>query len=1201
MSHNVIAQPLNVMTLPLHGERLIEASAGTGKTYTIAGLYLRLLLGHGDGNAHPRALSVDEILVVTFTEAATAELRDRIRARIVDTRYAFIAGRSDDPLISELLTQVNDHKQAEQLLLNAVRQMDEAAIYTIHGFCQRMLKEHAFESGSYFDTEFVTDESTIRLQAVEDFWRHEFYHTAEPLDFQLAKLVRSYWSSPQELLKHISRYLSDPFLQFQAPFSELTLKQAMTNLLASIDEFKQQWSVVSHEIVGNIQVSGVDKRSYSGKNLPKWFEQVNGWVEDANSGLSIPEALVRFDSGVLSEKTKKGAIPDLAIFDVVHEFLANPLSLKASILAKAIDHVRTQVTAHKTQQSLLSFDDLLKGLNSSLANEGEGSLARKVRAQYPLAMIDEFQDTDLMQYQIFSTIYAKQSSAGLLMIGDPKQAIYSFRGADIFTYIKARQEVSAHYTLDTNYRSTPNMVNAVNTLFEQHPAPFIYENDIGFNGVKSVPKASTFTMDNQQQGALTQWLLDSDTTVGSGDYQTAMALACANQINLLLTKGQQGHAGFVKDEVLTPVKASDIAILVRTGNEAQLVKSQLAKQGIASVYLSNRQSIFSSNVVSDCARLLHAIASPNDARAIKSAMATKLMAQDITQLERLNNDEKRWQQLVDQFNHYQQRWQQVGVLAMLRELMHHQQLPSQLLAHSDGQRQLTDLMHLGEILQQQSLEVVGEHALVHWLNDQINNEQQEVQEQQLRLESDQNLVQIVTIHKAKGLEYNLVFMPFVCSVRKASHAIYHQDNQTLVDLTQGETALAAADKERLAEDLRLFYVGVTRAVHHLWLGFAPLKSGRASKEGKTDLHQSAVGYLYLGAEVSTSEQLTNKLNEMATNHQAIISCPPPLEEFAPYQAQQPSQTALQATVFNGTIENNYWITSYSALTKHNHHSSEQSIDAPTETTAIDWDLALVQLDEVADDTEVQNGFSFPRGADAGTFLHTLFEEIDFSESQSEESKAKINELLSESEFDDSWLTTIYQLVDDVLYCPLSYGDLPTDFALSQLHMQDKLVEMEFFMPINSLDCQALNQCLAKHDALSKSAHPLSFSKIKGMLKGFIDLIFVADGKYYVLDYKSNHLGDSHHDYNMNAMSKMMIEHRYDFQYQLYTLALHRLLATRIKDYDFDTHVGGVFYLFVRGMDKDANNGHGIFYNRPSKSFIHELDTLFSGQLQEQEA
>ncbi|NRA62124.1 MAG: PD-(D/E)XK nuclease family protein, partial [Psychrobium sp.] len=755
-------------------------------------------------------------------------------------------------------------------------------------------------------------------------------------------------------------------------------------------------------------------------------------------------------------------------------------------------------------------------------------------------------------------------------------------------------------TLDTNYRSSNDMVAAVNALWAQNEAPFIYQQDITFQAVKASNKTQYFSINDQRQGAVSQWIIPTDDAIGSQVYKNAMALACATQVNQLLSDGQLGLANIIsiessagqeEIEYARGIVASDIAILVRDGSEAHLVKRELAKQGVSSVYLSNRHSVFSATIVSDVWRLMLAILEPTNARLLRSAMACQMMGLSALDLDELNQDERCWQRQVDLFTHWQQRWDKVGILAMLREVIHEQKIAKRLLQLIDGERQLTDLLHLGEILQQQSLETLSEHALAHWLAEKIHDSGQDNLEAQLRLESDRNLVQIVTIHKSKGLEYNLVFLPFICSFKKAKQGVYHQDGQTIVDLSGSSDALKKADKERLAEDLRLIYVALTRAVHHLWLGFAPLKLSKASKDKKTDLHHSAIGYLLLGNQVSTVDDLSRKLSALASEYAFINSQELPLASLAPYRALNDNQQAPQARKFSQTIENNYWITSYSALSKTSHHGGKKDLDASTELTAVDWQSELESIDKDSMLNEAQEAlsiFNFPRGAHAGVFLHTLFEEIDFVHAHGDSLRDKVSELLEASEFDEKWLDVLLKLVSDVLDCSLNDG-----FSLRQLAMKDKQVEMEFFMPLSKFSCDDVNDILTTHDPLSKQAKPLQFMQVQGMLKGFIDLVFVKDNKYYILDYKSNHLGDQCTDYGVDQLSEVMIGHRYDFQYQLYSLALHRLLRSRITDYDYETHFGGVYYLFLRGMEQGQEHNHGIFYNRPSQLLVQELDQLFS--------
>lgn len=390
--------PLEPMTFPLHGARLIEASAGTGKTFTIAGLYLRLLLGHGSAETRHRVpLTVDQILVVTFTEAATAELRDRIRARIHDARIAFARGQSSDPVIQPLLNEFDDHKQAAEILLQAERQMDEAAVYTIHGFCQRMLTQNAFESGSRFNNEFVTDESHLKAQVVADYWRRNFY----PLPFTLAGEIRQLWGSPSALLSDISNYLTGAPLSLSVPAMKGSLADLHTENLKKIDELKAQWRESQDDFFTLISDSDINKRSYTKKSLPTWLEAVNAWAATETTGYDYPDKLEKFAQNVLLEKTPKGSAPQHAVFEAIETFLANPISLKAPLLAHAIEHCRVMLANAKNQKQWLSFDDLLTQLSASIDTDESELLAARIRTLYPVAMIDEFQDTDPLQYSIF--------------------------------------------------------------------------------------------------------------------------------------------------------------------------------------------------------------------------------------------------------------------------------------------------------------------------------------------------------------------------------------------------------------------------------------------------------------------------------------------------------------------------------------------------------------------------------------------------------------------------------------------------------------------------------------------------------------------------------------------------------------------------------------------------------------------------------
>ncbi len=1196
------SQTLDPRTLPMHGVRLIEASAGTGKTYTIANLYLRALLGHGNGQTrHETPLTVDQILVVTFTDAATGELRDRIRARIHDTRGAFNAGQSDDLFIQQLIDDMAQPQQCQALLLAAEQQMDEAAIFTIHGFCQRMLKQHAFESGTLFSSELVTDIEPMLQLCAADYWRRTFY----PLDKPLAKLIQSIWKTPDDLLNAVRRWLPLSNLQLADRQLPVSLADFMEQYLVPAAELKALWQADQDTIEQQLLGCGLRKDRKPLKRLPAMTEFLAS--EDLVPNLEKDSWEIYGTEILQKSLLKTGKLPSHPIFRKIDEFLALPGKLKETlkgvITRDALNHIKTQLSQLKSSRHQLSFDDLLGNLSAALfagqpGNDGE-LLAKAIRSQYRIAMIDEFQDTDPKQYQTFNTIYidSDDPATGLFMIGDPKQAIYGFRGADIFTYMQAREQVHSHYTLDTNWRSSDAMVSAINSVFQNSPEPFIYNDSIPFEPVHPSPSAKGKRLYHQGQPlpAMTFWLPPGQETVNSENYLAAMSLATANEINRLLSAADQGECIVHNGNKQAPLQPGDIAVLVRSGSHAGLLRRALIDQNIASIYLSNRDSVFSAREASDLEKVLQACLHPTNERLIKAALATALLHLDAATLDALNTNEQAWEQAVEEFSNYCALWQRKGVLPMLRQLIFQRRLAEQLLASPDGERRLTDLLHLGELLAAASLEQQGPSALTRWLAEQISHPNDNADDQQLHLESERNLVKIITIHKSKGLEYGVVFFPFVCHLNASTSLLYHDPDtsEPWLALTPCEQAARLAEQERLAEDLRLLYVAMTRSVYCCYLGMAPYKSGRVSKDGMTDLRRTAVGYLLnKGKDIYLSElpALLTQLETDCPNHQIVIT-PPLLDPMPPYVAATSQEDALTARNFGGKIERNWWTTSYSALSRH--HAS--SADASHEIPGFDREV-IQQCQEATAETgdDPFSLFHFPKGAQPGTFMHSLFENLDMNTLRSASGDSYLDRFVQENltrvGYSHEWLPAIKGMLLNCLKAPLDGNQM----RLINLPDSARRVEMEFYLPIAHLDPDQLNQLIARHDPLSARAGKLQFQHMKGMLKGFIDLTFAYSDRWYVLDYKSNWLGSEASHYAHQAMSNVMVEHRYDLQYQLYSLALHRLLRQRIADYQFDQHFGGVIYLFLRGVQANDPDHHGIFSHKPSYELVHGLDQLFYG-------
>ncbi|WP_299196639.1 exodeoxyribonuclease V subunit beta [uncultured Amphritea sp.] len=1172
-------QILDPLLFPLSGRRLIEASAGTGKTYTITALYLRLLLGP-DGLES--ALRVDQILVVTFTEAATEELRDRIRSRIQDAYLVFRGAASSDPFLQQLRDQQDDLQRSARLLEYAGRQMDEAAIFTIHGFCQRMLRQHAFESGSLFETELITDTGPLLRQALLDCWRELIY----PADNDLSEAIQQLWPGPDKLQSELRPLLGKPALQLIPQLDTDNLQQQWQESQAWLRGFRQQWldhlEQADVDLAELIQASGVNKNSYRKTSVPNWLAEIYAYARGERRTLPETE-IAKFCPALLVEKTPAGKqVPEHPLFNLCEAFFEHRLPLRELLLTTIRQQVEQRFNKLKQDYRLLSFDDLLSQLDAALQQDGSGLLAEAIGRQFPVAMIDEFQDTDLLQYRIFSTLYPDSPERGLFMIGDPKQAIYGFRGADIFTYIKARREVTDHYTLEVNWRSSKTMISAVNELFANSSSPFIYNDDIPFLPVKEAGKAdkTPFTLYGKAPAALQFWYSGED-FVSRQDYLQQMAAACACDIDSKLRAAAEGQA-LIGEQVL---QANDIAILVRNRGEAAAVMEALSDRGIHSVYLSGRDSVFSSREAFDLLLLLQAVAEPQDESRLRAALATSLLNYPASWLDQLSTDEQLWETLVAEFSDYREKWLQLGVLPMLRRLMRSRKLAETLQQQPQGERRLTDLLHLGEILQRASTEQEGISALLRWYGDQLMNPNGESDEQRLRLESDSGLVTVITVHKSKGLEYPLVFLPFACTFVKAREPLFHDENDRLcfhLDRKDPDS-LAQAERERLAEDLRLLYVALTRSVYGCYIGLASIADGQSRKSG---LQRTALGYLLLNGADSDAD-LQAQLDKLCSGKTMRLSPPPTTDQQRGlFDLPEAAAPVCVARKFQRRLRRDWRISSYSALVSH--HSSAPALPGLDLEVIDEKNQPETELLESTDDI-----FSFPKGAQAGTFLHELFEVIDFTDH-----RTGLVELLEQkcqiAGYETRWIPVLQQLLDDVLFTPLGVPDDTADYLpprLADIGTRHRLVEMEFMLPSNGLDASRLNQIIRQYDPLSQQAGALEFDTLKGMLKGFIDLVFEYRGRYYILDYKSNHLGNQPELYSGTALDNAMIEHRYDLQYQLYTLALHRLLQSRLPDYRYEDHFGGVFYLFLRGM-RAGSPDSGVFHCRPSIELVEQLDRLF---------
>ena len=1207
------------LAFPLRGSQLIEASAGTGKTFTISALYLRLVLGHGgEASGFGRELLPPQILVVTFTDAATKELRERIRTRLAEAaRFFRDETPASDSLIAELREQFapQDWAACANRLDIAAQWMDEAAVSTIHSWCQRMLREHAFDSGSLFTQTLETDHSDLLGEVLRDYWRLFCY----PMSGDALAWVRQHWSGPAALLPKVRALFGNARDQAPTQSPAELIVACLEQRRAALIELKAPWVQWSAELRA-ICHDGVAQKTVDGRKLqPRyfepWFDKLDAWAGDAaQEQLDLGTGFTRLTADGLAEAWKGSAPshPALQAMPALKASLDSLPSPDAAVLEHAAHWVSERFEAEKRRRAEMGFDDMLLRLEAALRGEGGERLGTVIREQFPVALIDEFQDTDPVQYRIFQSIYrieANDPASGLFLIGDPKQAIYAFRGADIYTYLRAREATAGRlHTLGTNFRSSQAMVGAVNHVFtraevrEQGRGAFLFrdgdKNPVPFQGVAAQGRKESLLIDGQPIAALNLWQLPSEQPVSGALYRQQLAGSCATAIVELLNGGQSGLSGFAREgQTLQGILPADIAILVRDGREAQAVRSELSARGVRSVYLSDKDSVFAAQEAHDVLAWLKACAEPDVERPLRAALACTTLNLSLAELERLNQDELAWETRVMQFRGYRQIWRSQGVLPMLRRLLHDFALPQALIVRDDGERVLTNLLHLSELLQQAAAELDGEQALIRHLAEHLALSGQAGEEQILRLESDEQLVKVVTIHKSKGLEYPLVFLPFICSTKPVDGSrlpLHYHDASGQAQVTLNPTAplIALADDERLAEDLRLLYVALTRAQHACWLGVADLKRGNSNS---SVLHLSALGYLLGGgARLQEPAELGRWLQALVQDCPALAWCERPEARDLRFTPPRNAAALRPARLPQRRAAENWWIASYSAL------RIGDQLGAATEEAP---ESALAQklfdderLDPAAPREVMPAGgdiHRFPRGPNPGTFLHGLLEWAG-NEGFAIDPQTLRDALARRCNRRgwQGWIEPLGDWLGHLLQMPLPLGEKRAPVALAELTQYR--IEMEFWFASHQVDVLQLDALVRRHTHHGVPRPAAEPVLLNGLFKGFIDLTFAHDGRYYVADYKSNWLGADDAAYTEQAMETAILEHRYDLQYVLYLLALHRQLKARLPDYDYDQHMGGALYLFLRGSRAASR---GAYFCRPPRELIERLDLLFQGQAQ----
>lgn len=1215
------------------GTTLIEASAGTGKTFTISGLVARLV---AEGRA-----TIDRILVVTFTRAATKELRERIRKRLAELlglaeqalsgSGAFELPAEADAFVRDWYERVAADRQQLQLqrwrLARAVEDMDLAAISTIHGFCQRALRDRAFEGALSMDRELVQDVRDRIDQLLRDFAITRLHdEDAETVEVFLAWLIKH----GGKVAGWVARDQAMPVLPSRAAIPPAVWDAAVTELTEASAALGRAWPGPALELFEQVTTHPQRNKGTVSDKLKRFVrplgERLSAYAASGQPVEGTPDER-KYASKILHRDRlscfRKGTEPpEHGAWSLWERWLEAADELAAmrahrleQLRQEFVAHVRSELPRRMQRENVQSFDDLLADLHRAVTADGEAAarVVRALQSQYDAALIDEFQDTSPVQFEIFDRVFA--NAVPLFYIGDPKQAIYQFRGADVYAYLRAAKRADVRRTLGTNYRSDPGVLSAVNTLFGGDNA-FQVE-AIPYEPVAARPgRTDSFAMDGAKAPAVRVAIVDGplcaerldepgilreDGKLRSDDAQRLVARWVADDIGQLL----ESRVTIGADA--KPLRPGDVAVLVRSNKQGDMVQQQLRNRGIAAVRASSG-NVFASEECASVLAIVEAIAEPSRAERVLRALATPVLGRTANDLVELRADDARWDALVDRFARWRRRWEDRGAMAALQELMRDEQVASRLLALPDGERRMTNLLHIIELVHAASIdERLGLDGVLRWITTRDGETESDTA--LLRTESEAEAVQIVTMHKAKGLEYAVAYCPYLWRpafkteppVRVHDPANDHREvaviGSAFADPDEGGRWMQLGAAEQRAENVRLAYVAITRAKHHAVLVSGDFHDIESSPLFDL-LHAAGAGADAFGAAAAWED--VERWSEATDGAVAPVLAheTPRYERRAAQDEQRPELSALTV---RRTHRSPWRIASFTSLIR-----GDRAPDAPSrdhDGAAVDEAAAAVapvddaKLDAVL--TDEARLTALRGGTDTGTMVHAIFELAPFGTDGRDERRRVVEAQLARYGFDAAWADPIDAWVTRVLETPV----LPEEFALQQLGRRQRLDELEFMLPVGEHGVAHITAAIAEAmrthgEGAVRTRHAdaieaLPPQALTGYLRGYIDLAFEHRNRWYVLDYKTNVL-QSAASYRSDRLDEAMLHGMYGLQYHLYLVALHRYLQHRVAGYDPATHLGGALYLFVRGMHPALGAAAGVYADAPSPSLIVALDAALRG-------
>jgi len=1178
-------EELDSVKVELTGTVLIEAAAGTGKTFNIQTLAARMLL--------EKNLPVDSLVIVTFTEKAAAELSERLRLILEMLNQVLhdktLPKAEDNERINALIEFIEQQgvsrDEQQQRLQQALRDFDDNRVSTIHGFCARVLSENAFESSIAFRVRLEQNIKAYQEKLLWDYCRIQRYCDdplpgAESLNannlmkdlsnvFRPGELNWQYgrkvFSSKDELLNEMRRIIDTLKLKGDLA-DEVNLLSGTLNKTRNQpgDQHLQQYA---DEFAQLCTLDGYD--------LDKWYNV----LDNLTLKVLLPNLKAKPKNpnwANISKAAVESYLLNSEAFAAINRF-CELYSIDSMLFLKlqAREFVIRKLAEWKVQENFQDYDDLIIKVAEAVKDK---QFCLALQKKFKAAVIDEFQDTDPLQYSIFKRLFIERPDPMFFMVGDPRQAIYSFRNGDLATYLMARQECLQNhgrvYSLNTNYRSSAKLIAAFNDFFA-HP-DFFASPDIRMNEIKNQPHPQAGIRYDQQE--LDKVLIiDRDNTAEEAD----SARSCANNIARMLSCRKYQIPA--ENGKLNPLAPGDIAVLARDNRFLNMVRRELEALGIP-VVGDRKSGIWESAEAQALAVFLQAVLDNSNTSLLRQAMLTCLGNQQWSDLDVYRPDAAdrllAWQQ---HFSEFEKAFRQQGIAGMLQKVFHKLNVKCNLIRQPGGERSLANITQLGDLLASAERNSrLSPQGVLKYLLERIRRAEFDEQSAEM-LESDRSAVTLMTIHGSKGLQFPVVFLPHLGAVRHkktdGSFQVYHNNNQLCCNPDGAlKTSSAQSALEDLQELNRLLYVAVTRAQMFCFISW-----GRV----KRDWEQSALAWLF-GFKNFTGEWPDNdsmalgfldfapkydKFNESIPESMQLNAAEAekwlaaPLDYHAddsgiPAQLQKPEAVAV--------VHNNFRMISYSSLPLSGNNEQNANLQLPESADGgSGWDdVDQIDMTAAADNQSILTGgiWDVPGSNLLGNVWHSFLEKIDFTQPLPEKR-------LAEAMRSAGFTQVEHHAAALDMFQKLLLRPLPCGLALQELPSSCRANEFEFMLNVPqgfAMEqlCEAVNEYYLQKFGVSYAGDK-NFVIAQGMFNGFIDMIFQYKDKFYIVDWKSNKLNCCKDTFtNKMELQKAMHKNNYPMQYLCYLAALMRFLEQRMnKVFDedlYEKYVGDVYYIFLRG-------------------------------------